>query len=84
MKWLYKCDYILTELRDSVLEKRQRKKEYKNALLVNQIAIMAALRLLLAAELPRDSISGKKVYDNLERLIRLGNEILHKLNKEEI
>lgn len=81
MNWLYKCKRILPELRDNILEKRERKKEYKNALLVNQIAIMGALVLLLQSH----TVSHKAVMvcKSLSMLITHGNEILHKLNKEE-
>lgn len=81
MNWLYKCKRILPELQESILEKRERKQEYKNALLVNQIAIMGALVLLL--QIHTDSHKAVRVCKSLSMLITHGNEILRYMNKEE-
>ena len=78
MNWLYKCKRIVPELREEWLENRQVKLEYKNALLVNQLAIMNALMFVL----PRDS-SGREMEKRLSTLIKLGKQILKKTNKED-
>ena len=80
MNWLYKSKHILSELQDSALEKRERKKEYENALLVNQIAIMGALVLLLQTH--TNSHKAIRVCKSLSVLITRGNEILRYMNKE--
>ena len=78
MNRLYKCKRIIPELRDEFLENRQTKLEYKTAVLVNQLAIMNALLFLL----PRDP-SGKEMEERLSTLIKLGKQILKKMNKED-
>ena len=78
MNWLDKCKYVLPTLREEYLENRQAKLEYKNAILVNQLAIMNALMFVL----PRDP-SGKEMEKRLSTLIKLGKQILKKTNKED-
>ena len=78
MNWLYKCKRIVPELREEWLENRQAKLEYKNAVLVNQLAIMRSLMFLLS----RDP-SGREMQKQLSTLIKLGKQILKKTNKED-